>query len=96
MLTPAIPACLVIAGISPISKCQTIHKNWEITTIAVSRNLLVLITRYTVERNDVKFDPYVLSPCNVPQREDRKFVPIDRGLLFCRRRELYCKRTLVT
>ena len=50
--------------------------NWQLTSIKRMRNVLRLITYYTV--GDLfEFDPMLLSPCNtVPHKEVSKLIPI--------------------
>ena len=46
------------------------RKNWQLTTLKNSKNLLILISRFAVEKHQFKVDPYVLSsPYNVPRRQ---------------------------
>ena len=45
------------------------RNNWQLTTLKNSKNLLILISCFTVEKHQFKVDTYVLSsPYNVPRR----------------------------
>ena len=46
------------------------RNNWRLTTLKNSKNLLILISCFAVEKHQFKVDPYVLSsPYNVPRRQ---------------------------